>query len=609
MSSAPTIKPSRLEKTLSVRARESLNWAAKRKLAYEPTVTNKVQLKIPFGFWLCSLVIVYLMCLTANGYSGDMDYWIEWSKHLQNNGLAGLKANYPPVFIYWLWGMARLHSWLGVEIAPTYWFKLLINLPVLLSHVGLLFLVYRVSDGVIDYKNNDSRWLLLGAVTLNVALLVNGPVWGQVDVIYGFFVAIALYCLIRRRHVLWALPLFTVSLLTKFQAVCVAPLVLALIWHRRSRALWIGLGLSLVMGCLLLLPYQLAGNLQQMIRETYLNAADLYPYASMNAENLWYALGLNSVSHDVSILPSLFSFFGLSLTPRHEGKLLFVLLALWVLFISLKVDEPRRHWRNAVLLAMGFFMLLPAMHERYLMPAVVIAGAAAALYPSLVWSFLALSFFSAANMWFILHPVGGEIPWLFSLLSLIMFLGWLFPVKFKFIWARCSALPNMVWLSAAVLIWSLVFLKYFVPLLPLSEGWLNAVSITDRQVVQGWGKLGINQSVEGKPLTVKGQTYGHGLGTHAPSRITFRVPVGTEEFHTSCGVDDEGVSGEVECMILLDGVVVRKTGVLKHNETPVDMNVSVREGQELVLSVDDRGKSDWDHVDWLMPRFKLRSGN
>jgi serine/threonine protein kinase len=71
---------------------------------------------------------------------------------------------------------------------------------------------------------------------------------------------------------------------------------------------------------------------------------------------------------------------------------------------------------------------------------------------------------------------------------------------------------------------------------------LPAIFISDLpplRFVSGYGQSGINQSVEGNPLTVGGQTYEHGLGTHANGEAIFTIPVGARRFVSVVGLDDE----------------------------------------------------------------------
>ena len=56
---------------------------------------------------------------------------------------------------------------------------------------------------------------------------------------------------------------------------------------------------------------------------------------------------------------------------------------------------------------------------------------------------------------------------------------------------------------------------------------------------QAWGALGINKSVEGKPLTVNVTPYEHGLGTHACALLVYTIPENAKRFVAVVGLDDE----------------------------------------------------------------------
>jgi hypothetical protein len=55
----------------------------------------------------------------------------------------------------------------------------------------------------------------------------------------------------------------------------------------------------------------------------------------------------------------------------------------------------------------------------------------------------------------------------------------------------------------------------------------------------GHGKLGINKSNEGKPLTVEGKVYARGLGAHANALFIYKIPAGAKRFVAVIGLDDE----------------------------------------------------------------------
>ncbi|MFA5205115.1 MAG: NPCBM/NEW2 domain-containing protein, partial [Lentisphaeria bacterium] len=54
---------------------------------------------------------------------------------------------------------------------------------------------------------------------------------------------------------------------------------------------------------------------------------------------------------------------------------------------------------------------------------------------------------------------------------------------------------------------------------------------------QGWGKLGMGQSILNTPLCLAGKTYGWGLGSHADSEIVLRCPRPAKTFRAWVGVD------------------------------------------------------------------------
>ena len=95
--------------------------------------------------------------------------------------------------------------------------------------------------------------------------------------------------------------------------------------------------------------------------------------------------------------------------------------------------------------------------------------------------------------------------------------------------------------------------RFFVPLLSLVSlaGLAHAqtnrtfpISVFDlSQMEQGWGEPHANLSVEGHPLSIGGQTFTNGLGTHAESRFIIQVGGHATAFAARGGVDDEVGAG------------------------------------------------------------------
>jgi len=71
----------------------------------------------------------------------------------------------------------------------------------------------------------------------------------------------------------------------------------------------------------------------------------------------------------------------------------------------------------------------------------------------------------------------------------------------------------------------------------------------------GWGTIGVNKSISGKELNVKGTSYENGIGTHSQSIICYNIPKNSVRFKAFAGLDNEatiqpaGSGSTVEFMI------------------------------------------------------------
>ena len=124
----------------------------------------------------------------------------------------------------------------------------------------------------------------------------------------------------------------------------------------------------------------------------------------------------------------------------------------------------------------------------------------------------------------------------------------------------------------------------------------------------GWGKPLANKAVQGKPMSIGGQGFEHGVGTHAPSVMYVDLGGGTEKFSALVGVDDEvkGRGGSVRFHVYGDGKELWKSGVMKSGEPAKKAEVDVKGIKWLVLSVNDGGDGiACDHADWAEAKFEV----
>lgn len=576
-----------------------------------PTSTSRLfshDAQRPLGLWiLCTAVLNVLLC-SANAHGGDIGFWINWISQLEKRGFTSLEANYPPFYMLWLWLTAKFYALWQLVPESGLLLKWLVNTPVLLAHIAALLLADRLLRRA---ETDDGQWsACIGLIALNPAILMNGPIWGQVDMIYSLLIALAFYALAEARYLLLAIPLLTVAVLTKFQAICIAPAVLPLLWsHRRNARLWWGLAPAAVLAVLLLLPYLTTGSLGSMIRQTYIQATTLYPYATFNGNNLWQLLGLNTRPDNIFLLASGLPAEGWRklFTPKLLGIALFALWSLWITISGFRARKIEVHWRNAVLSALGFFLLLPGMHERYLFPAVILAllgmARCATLRPAALW----LTTLSFANMCFVLHPTGGALPSLFAALTLAFAVWALFSASgLQLPWRYwIGKIPLALWCLAASILWAGALAWQIHLYLPDSDGWLDATRVKDRTSSQSWGELRVDESVEGRVLMVNGQRHAKGFGTHAASTVSLIVPSGASEFTVSAGLDDESRGGEVAFLIRVDGQTAWQSGRVTSGSALQTARIDVRNARRLELVVAPLGANFNDHADWLNPRFRL----
>ena len=135
--------------------------------------------------------------------------------------------------------------------------------------------------------------------------ILNSSLWGQVDSVYTLFVVLMLY-LLTNKETIKSYFVFAVCIFIKPQAFMFMPLLIFGIienvflpkFDREKfikNLLW-GLG-AVAMLFLLALPFGL-GNVINQYKETLSS----YPYLTVNAFNLWGALGQNWTELSLSLI-------------------------------------------------------------------------------------------------------------------------------------------------------------------------------------------------------------------------------------------------------------------------------------------------------------------
>ncbi len=119
-------------------------------------------------------------------------------------------------------------------------------------------------------------------------------------------------------------------------------------------------------------------------------------------------------------------------------------------------------------------------------------------------------------------------------------------------------------------------------------------------VEQGWGKPGVNHSVDGHAIKIAGKPFEHGLGTHSVGLFLIDLSGGSKRFTASVGIDDEvGKRGSAEFTVAGDGKVLWTSGVMHGGDPSKPLSVDVTGVKKLALLIGDAGDGfEYDHADW-----------
>jgi len=144
---------------------------------------------------------------------------------------------------------------------------------------------------------------------------------------------------------------------------------------------------------------------------------------------------------------------------------------------------------------------------------------------------------------------------------------------------------------------------------PAAEAiWLSSLDVS--HIEQGWGEGHSDRSVDNHSLTVAGQVFQHGIGTHANSTIPLQVDGHALELSGSAGVDDETDGrGTVVFQIQADGKEIWNSGLMRSKDAAKPFSLDVKGVKSLVLLAGDGGDgTDFDHADWADLKITMSSG-
>jgi Gpi18-like mannosyltransferase len=299
--------------------------------------------------------LVRVLLFPLQGYPIDTGDFISWFGTAAAHGIRPFYivtwSDYPPfnVYIFWFFGyLANAVSTHGISAVN------IIKLAPNLFDLGTAVLIY------VFVRKQASFKFALAAMALyafNPAVIYNAAVWGQFDAIYTFFLILSLMLALKSKPELSAATL-AIALLTKPQAIALAPLIAFLIYKKSGlkRMLFSVLAFALTI-FLIILPFDWKGQPLTSLSKIYFGGFGQYSVTSVNAFNLWGLYGLWVSDANFFILG--WALFGA-----------FTVFVLYVLHKRFNVSGDYLAIFAAFMLFFAFFMLPTRIHERYLFPAI-----------------------------------------------------------------------------------------------------------------------------------------------------------------------------------------------------------------------------------------------
>lgn len=330
-----------------------------------------------WGVLGAALVLRLVLSAVSPGYETDVNCFNSWSLRMAQVGPAGFYAqgyfcDYPPGYLLVLWLNGGLFNLLGITYGSVGSRLILRALPVLCDVAGA-YALYRFSR---KRMGERPALLLMTLYAFNPATIMTSAAWGQVDAV----LTLGLFCTIwwaSEHKWQWALPLYALCVLIKPQALMAGPLgLLALLCDigrnketRRAMLRHIGIGFAGALAVVAAVVIPFWGNQEPTwLLSKYAGTMRGYDYATLNTANLFYLLGGNWVKATQVVL------WGVNWNLL--GVLLMAALLLYIGYTYVRARDPHMIWLCAALLFFGLVMLGMMMHERYILPALLMLGAA-----------------------------------------------------------------------------------------------------------------------------------------------------------------------------------------------------------------------------------------
>ena len=312
------------------------------------------------------------------GYAGDRDDFIAWATVLERSGPLAIYGphvsplvDYTPGYLYVLWAAGAAHAALGGGAAV---WRVLLEIVPIGSDMVLLWLLYRIARRM---GNERSATILLAVAAFAPPLWLDSAIFGQPDALPIALALVALACALDERFVAsWTS--IAVAVVFKPLVIVIGPAIAVL--HARSKSLLPSITASVA--CAFALAYvstlpftteRSPSAVYQFLLQRYANGAAKAPHATEGAFSVYPLVTGFFTSDATRYGPFSLATWGIALVAT-------ALVASALSLARSLARDPNAATRGArvfgaaCLALLSLFLFATRMHERYLLPALVIGS-------------------------------------------------------------------------------------------------------------------------------------------------------------------------------------------------------------------------------------------
>ena len=333
------------------------------------------------SLWALSMILIgtfiirLIVACTVEGHSTDITCFKSWADMVFKDGFSRFYTSdsftdYPPGYMYVLYVIGTIKALFNLAYDSAV-YTLIIKLPAIICDTITGFALYKF---LLKRTNTTAALCLPLLYLLNPATIINSSAWGQVDSIFTLFVVLFVW-LICEKKLLPACLCFAAGLLIKPQTVIFTPILLLYLYRilfidapdksERVKALKeiiVSALASFALLFVLMIPFAENFDFMPVVTQ-YIKTLSSYPYASVNAFNVFALFGGNwrDVNQTFLLLPY-----------SAWSNIAIVSIVFVCAFVYIKRKGEANLFMLAAFIIAAMFTFAAKMHERYIFPAMIL---------------------------------------------------------------------------------------------------------------------------------------------------------------------------------------------------------------------------------------------